>query len=269
MAGSAKDLTDRVHKKPAAKNISVMTIGSNILFYETLESTNTTASSMLRNTELAEGTVIQAAFQSSGRGQSGNGWQSESGRNLLISVVLYPGSVRPGEQFLISMTISLGMCDFTDRYYKGSRIKWPNDIYVNNDKIAGILIENSIMGDKIESSVVGIGFNINQEKFDAGIPNPASLKMITGMDHDTGTCLKQMLASLDKRYKQLLYGDRETIRDEYFSRLYRAGEWHNYRSSGIEFKGKISGILPSGKIMIEAKDGTLREFSFKEVNYIM
>ncbi len=83
------------------------------------------------------------------------------------------------------MTVSLGICDFLDRYCHGSTIKWPNDIYVKNDKIAGILIENSIMGEKIESSVAGIGLNINQDKFDPGIPNPVSLKMITGKEYDT------------------------------------------------------------------------------------
>jgi BirA family biotin operon repressor/biotin-[acetyl-CoA-carboxylase] ligase len=246
-----------------------MTIGSNILFYESIESTNITALALLREKELPEGTVIQAAFQSSGKGQAGNSWKSEKGQNLLFSVVLYPGSVSPGEQFIISMAISLGICDFTDIYFNGTTIKWPNDIYVNNEKIAGILIENSIMGDSIESSVAGIGFNINQDKFDPETRNPTSLKTITGRIHDTGKCLKEILACLDKRYKQLLYGDREQIRDEYISHLYRAGEWYTYRTAGIRFEGKITDILPSGSIRIEARDGNLREFSFKEVDFII
>ena len=245
-----------------------MIIGSNLQFYETLTSTNSTALSLLKKKEIPEGTVICADFQTAGKGQTGNKWESEKGRNLLISIILYPESVSPDEQFLISMTIALGIGDFTYRYFQGSRIKWPNDIYIKNNKIAGILIENSIMGEKIESSVAGIGFNINQEKFDPCIPNPASLKIITGKDLDTRVCLKQMLADLDKRYKQLLYGDRERIRDEYSSRLYRSGEWHAYRSAGILFEGKILDVSTSGKLRIEAKNGKLSEFSFKEIDYI-
>jgi BirA family biotin operon repressor/biotin-[acetyl-CoA-carboxylase] ligase len=245
-----------------------MTIGSNIIFYDTLPSTNTEASLLLKEKELPEGTVIMADFQTEGKGQPGYRWESEKGKNLLISIILYPESVAPDEQFQISMTISLGLCDFIGRYFNGSRIKWPNDIYINDDKIAGILIENSILGNKIESSVAGIGFNINQDRFEPGIPNPVSLKMITGVDHDTHTCLKQMLLDLDRRYKQLLYGDRKIMTHEYTSLLYRSGEWHKYKSSNTLFEGKILGISASGKLLLRIGNDQIREFSFKEVDYI-
>jgi BirA family biotin operon repressor/biotin-[acetyl-CoA-carboxylase] ligase len=245
-----------------------MIIGSDIQFYKTLTSTNNKALSLLKMKEIPEGTVICADFQTAGKGQRGNKWESDTGMNLLISIILYPGSVCPVEQFLISMTIALGIIDFTEKYYHGSSIKWPNDIYIKNDKIAGILIENSIMGEKIESSVAGIGYNINQDKFGPGITNPVSLKMITGRELDTGVCLRQMLADLDIRYKHLLYGERESIRNEYSSRLYRSGEWHAYRSAGILFEGKIRDVSPSGKLRIEEKNGRFREFSFRELDYI-
>jgi BirA family biotin operon repressor/biotin-[acetyl-CoA-carboxylase] ligase len=245
-----------------------MIIGSNIIFYETLTSTNTTASSILKEKEVPEGTVVRADFQTEGKGQPGRRWESEKGKNLLISIILFPQSISPDEQFQISMTVSLGICDFTGRYLNGSMIKWPNDIYIKNDKIAGILIENSIQGEKIQSSVAGIGFNINQEKFDPGIRNPVSLKMITGNEHDTDLCLKQILSDLDKRYKQLLYGNRESIRNEYIARLYKSGEWHNFISSGTLFEGKILDVSSSGLIRIETRNGIIREFSFKEVNYL-
>ena len=142
-----------------------MIIGSNLVFCENLTSTNKQASELLKKNDIPEGTVVHSDFQTAGRGQPGNRWESEKGRNLLISVILYPGSVKPHEQFLISMTISLGICDFIDRHLPGSKVKWPNDIYVKDDKIAGVLIENSIMGDSIENTVAGIGLNINQEEF--------------------------------------------------------------------------------------------------------
>src|SRR4030043_1139663 len=159
-----------------------MIIGSNIIPYENLTSTNTEAALLLKKNNIPEGTVIHTEYQTAGRGQHGNRGESEKGKNLLISIILYPGSVKSEEQFLISMTISLGICDFVDRYLEGSKVKWPNDIYFKDDKIAGILIENSLMGDTIESSVAGIGLNINQENFPGEIRNPVSLRMITGGD---------------------------------------------------------------------------------------
>ncbi|HBE42358.1 MAG TPA: biotin--[acetyl-CoA-carboxylase] ligase [Bacteroidales bacterium] len=245
-----------------------MIIGSEILYYDSLNSTNTTASLMLREKELPEGTVIRTDFQTAGKGQHGNRWESERGKNLLLSIILYPSSVSPDEQFLISMIISLGICDFLRRYLDGITIKWPNDIYIKNHKIAGILTENSIIGQYIESSVAGIGININQEQFSNDIPNPVSVKIITGKDQDIWLCLQQLLNFLDNRYKQLLYGDRDLIRNEYFLNLYRAGEWHTYKSEGVIFRGKITGVSTSGILTIEQEGKSRREFSFKEVDYI-
>ncbi len=245
-----------------------MIIGSDIIHFDSLDSTNTTASLMIREKKLSEGTVICASFQMAGKGQYGNIWESERGKNLLFSIILYPSSVSPDEQFLISMAISLGICDFLKHYLSNIKIKWPNDIYVNGGKIAGILIENSIIGQIIEYTVAGIGININQEIFNQGIPDPASLKIITGKDFDTGKCLRQVLNNLDKRYKQLLNGDKSAIRNEYISNLYKAGKWHNYKSEGKIFKGRISGISESGLLIIEQVGKKSREFSFKAVEYL-
>jgi BirA family biotin operon repressor/biotin-[acetyl-CoA-carboxylase] ligase len=245
-----------------------MIIGSDLIFYINLSSTNTEASLLLKNKEIKEGTVVYSDFQTAGRGQVGNRWESEAGKNLLISIILYPSSVDPDEQFLISMAVSLGLCDFIDTYIPGSKIKWPNDIYINNDKIAGILIENSIMGENIESTVAGIGLNINQDKFQSNISNPVSLRMVTGREYDLGICLKQLLFDLDKRYKQLLYGNRDRLASEYNAHLYRLMEWHSYRSGGIIFTGKILNVSFSGRIQIVDKKGKVIDFLFKEVDFI-
>ena len=167
-----------------------MVIGSNLIFYNELPSTNTEASLLLKSGEQIEGTVIQTDFQSAGKGQAGNKWESEKGKNLLFSIILYPQSISPYDQFLISMTISLGICDFLDRLCTGATIKWPNDIYLGNDKIAGILIENSILGTMIETSVAGIGLNINQDNFVSIQPRPISLKMATGKEYSISACLQ-------------------------------------------------------------------------------
>jgi BirA family transcriptional regulator, biotin operon repressor / biotin---[acetyl-CoA-carboxylase] ligase len=255
-------------KNSPYKYFTIMIIGSNLLFHESLSSTNTTAAQLVRTGEPAEGTIIHTDFQSAGRGQAGNKWESEKGKNLLFSIILYPKSVRPEDQFLISMTISLGICDFLDRHCQGTRIKWPNDIYFNNDKIAGILIENSIMGSSIENTIAGIGLNINQEKFTGVHPDPVSLKMATGKDYDTADCLTDLLSDLDKRYKQLLYGDRGMIRNDYLSRLYRFNEWRSYKLADSVFSGRIKDVLMTGQIRIEQEDGSIRDYSFKEFGYL-
>jgi BirA family biotin operon repressor/biotin-[acetyl-CoA-carboxylase] ligase len=246
-----------------------MIIGSNLIFYENLSSTNSQSSLLLKEKEIEEGTVVYSDFQTAGRGQTGNRWESEAGKNLLFSIILYPSSIDPEEQFLLSMTVSLGICDFIDRHIPGSKIKWPNDIYFKNGKISGILIENSIMGENIESTVAGIGLNINQEKFTSHILNPVSFRMITGREYDLGICLKQLLTDLDLRYKQLLYGNREALKSEYIARLYRFMEWHTYRSGDIIFTGRILNVTSSGRLQIGKKKGKVMEFLFKEVDFIL
>jgi BirA family biotin operon repressor/biotin-[acetyl-CoA-carboxylase] ligase len=245
-----------------------MIIGSNLLFHATLSSTNTEATVLLRSGDQPEGTAIYTDFQTAGKGQAGNKWESEKGKNLLFSVILYPQSISPIDQYLISMSISLGICDFLDRHCAGAKIKWPNDIFLKDDKIAGVLIENSIIGTIIEYTIAGIGLNLNQEDFEGIFPRPISLKMAAGKEFDKLACLKELLHDLDIRYKQLLYGDSDLIKSDYLSRLYRIGEWHSFKSSGAQFTGRIIDVLISGQIRIEQKEGGTREFYFKEFSYL-
>jgi BirA family biotin operon repressor/biotin-[acetyl-CoA-carboxylase] ligase len=156
-----------------------MIIGSKLYFFENLPSTNSHAAHLLKNNDLPEGTIIYTNYQSAGQGQIGKRWESEDDKNLLISIVLFPSMINPDDQFYISMIVSLGICDFLRRYIPVCSIKWPNDIYVNNDKIAGILIENSILGNQIENTIAGIGLNVNQDKFYSDAPNPVSLSSLS------------------------------------------------------------------------------------------
>ncbi len=126
------------------------------------------------------------------------------------------------------------------------KIKWPNDIYVADDKIAGILIENSIFGNWIESTIAGIGLNINQEDFLSDAPNPVSLKMLTGKTYDTGICLQQLIGKLDKRYRQLLSGKLSKIKTEYISSLYQLEEWQNYKTDSGILYGRIISVTDIG-----------------------
>lgn len=246
-----------------------MIIGSNLIFKKNLPSTNTCAADLLKENNPQEGTIVQTNFQSAGRGQAGNKWESEDGNNLLISIILYPSTINPSEQFIISMAVSLGICDFVKRFAGDSSVKWPNDIYVKNDKIAGILIENSVMGEKIENSIVGIGLNINQISFKSDAPNPVSLKLVTGADYILSECLSELASDLDIRYKQVIAEEFQLIRDEYASKLYRIDQWSAFSDKNGRFEGKIVSVTDSGKLVIERKPGKLTEYSFKEVEYII
>lgn len=246
-----------------------MIIGSEICFIKELTSTNVVARERIDKSNLPEGYVIHTDYQTSGKGQAGNKWESQNGKNLLLSIILYPESVQPQDQFLISMAISLGIHDFISRYSGNCKIKWPNDIYVCNDKIAGILIETGISGETIKSVIAGIGININQEVYPGWILNPVSLKIITGADSDREVCLKQVLSDLDARYKQLLYGNRKDIKDEYVTSLYRYKEWHRFKCNEIEFFGMIDDVSESGMLIIEDKRGAVTEYTYKEIDYLI
>jgi len=243
-------------------------IPSNIIFHEKLDSTNVFASSLLKTEALSEGTVIMAGVQTAGKGQMGTSWESKAGKNLLISVILYPPKVAITEQFLISMTISLGVFDFISSHAEGCKIKWPNDIYVFSDKIAGILIENSVMNNSIINCIAGIGVNINQEKFVSAAPNPTSLKLITNSDFDINDCLNELCQRLNKRYERLMSGAYNEIVDDYNANLYLLNEWSQFSDSQGVFTGRILSVARSGIITIETADNELREYAFKEVSYI-
>lgn len=244
-----------------------MIIGSDMVFCKNTGSTNSYASGLIRGGQVSEGTVVYTNFQSAGRGQKGNRWESEDGKNLLFSIILYPSMVSPADQFIISIFISLGICDFLNPLVPGCRVKWPNDIYYGNDKIAGILIENSITSNAIINSIAGIGLNINQEKFPQEIPNPVSLKMLTRVEHDTGLCLQKLAACLDRRYKQVISGEWDELRNEYISSLYRINRWSRFKSADGIFKGRIVSVTEQGCLEIEKRQGNKMEFAFKEIEF--
>jgi len=246
-----------------------MIIGSEIIFKENLPSTNTYASQILRNKNSKEGTIIYTNYQSAGRGYAGNGWESEDGKNLLFSILLFPTIVNPADQFVISMAISLGICDFLESYIPVCTVKWPNDIYVNNDKIAGILIENTIMGNLLEDSVAGIGLNVNQVKFMSDAPNPVSMKMITGTQYDLKDSLTKLASALDKRYKQVLSEKFIQLREEYTAKLFRLNEWAGFRDGTGVFTGRIISVSENGRLQVETNSGSINEYSFKEIEFIL
>jgi len=244
-------------------------MGSKIIFLPTLTSTNVYSSQLLKNGSLPEGTVVYTNYQSAGKGYFGNSWESEDGKNLLVSIILYPTFIKPEDQFSLSMAVSSGICDFLESIISRCYIKWPNDIYVNNDKIAGILIDSAISGETIEYTIVGIGLNINQEKFSNQIPNPTSLNILTGKKYNITDCLNKLLIALDKRYKQLVMGEVEYLKKEYTLKLYRYNEWSKFMDINGLFKGRIDSVANDGRLIIEKSDSKFSEYAFKEVEFII
>ncbi len=246
-----------------------MIIGSVIRHCEKVSSTNDLASVMLRGDRPEEGTVITAAFQEIGRGQKGNSWESEPGKNLLMSVILYPAMVRPENQFVISRMVSLAVCDLIRTEIPEVKIKWPNDIYVRDDKIAGILIENSIMGNTISSSVAGIGLNVNQTEFGSALTNPVSLAQVTGRKYDLSMITGELIRLLDMRYAMVIGNRTDELAEAYHNSLYRRGEWHRYADRNGIFRGMIESVEPGGLLMVRREKGTVRGYAFKEIDYIL
>jgi BirA family biotin operon repressor/biotin-[acetyl-CoA-carboxylase] ligase len=246
-----------------------MIIGSVREHHEKVSSTNTVAAALLNGEKPADGTVITASFQEKGRGQTGNGWESEAGKNLLMSVILYPVTVRAEDQFVISQTVSLALYDLVRQETSGVKIKWPNDIYVKDDKIAGILIENSIMGNSIVSTVAGIGLNVNQKRWEGNAPNPVSLANITGKVYDPAKILDDLVRRLDERYAMVTGKEAARLPDDYHNALYRRGEWHRYSDAEGEFTGMIESAGPGGLLRVRRENGIFRDYAFKEIDYIL
>lgn len=244
-------------------------IGSKTLYFDNLTSTNSHAIHLLSAEKLSEGTIIQAGFQSAGRGQPGNAWESTKDKNLLMSIILYPEEINPDNQFLVSMSVSLGICDYLDQVLTGVSVKWPNDIYVNDDKIAGTLIESSTMGNKVVYMVAGIGLNVNQEIFRSNAPNPVSMKMLTGKEYPLDDVLAGLCRSIDKWYGILKDGNLRKILKEYNSRLYRLNKWSSYRDNKGGFTGRIKSSGVDGRITMEKKDAGRMQYYFKEVEFII
>jgi len=243
-------------------------IGSYIERIEELDSTNCYASSLLLEKHPSEGTVIIANKQRKGKGQYTNKWESEANKNLTFSIILYPDFIDISRQFEISKAVSLGVADFIRQYADHVSIKWPNDIYVDKRKIAGILMEYSIQKNKISSCVIGIGLNINQNEFFSNAPNPVSLTQLTGKTYNLEECLTELLNKIDLRYQELMDENLIKIDREYVQQLYQREIWASYSSKGNVFNGKIIGVDDYGLLMIETTDKKVFKFDYKEVTFL-
>lgn len=240
-----------------------------IIRLEETESTNLYLKRLLREQHPGEGVVVVADFQTGGRGQMGNTWFSSKGENLLFSLLIYPQSVQANEQFIISRIASLAVKKTLDRFTDDIRIKWPNDIYWKDKKITGMLIENDIEGKYIANSVIGIGVNVNEPFFSSDLPNPVSLRQITGSVLDRYNILHIFLKEFSLFYGNFRKGEIKAIEEEYMRNLYRIDGYYWYEDENGRFMAKIEDVLPSGYLVLKTMDtGEIRKYAFKEVAFV-
>ncbi len=243
-------------------------VGKDILIIQCLDSTNDYCKELTLKQTLPEGTVVWAQKQLKGRGHGNSSWESAEGENLTFSIIFHPVFLDPSDQFLLSMIISLGITDFLNEITKNVYIKWPNDIYIDSKKIAGILIENSITDSLISCSIAGIGININQTSFNNNIPNPVSVKQIIGANMDLKKCLSNICRKIDYWYSRLKQDERTLITNCYTQLLYGLNQRKLYRTDNIEINGCIRGIDNFGRLAIETDNGLIRYFGLKEVEFL-
>lgn len=240
--------------------------GHNLVYLTSCHSTNEYAAQLLSDKSTPDGTVVITNNQTSGKGQRGNIWESLPNRNLTFSIIYKPTFLLPRNNFWLNPTLSLAITDFLTEYMDhGVRIKWPNDIYVNDLKIAGILIENSIYGNVITHSIIGIGLNVNQREFERF---PAtSLSQETQLDFDLSEVLSRLLSRVEARYLQLRSDGWIDLKGQYLELLYRFNQPHYFKSGEI-FEGTIIGVDDTGRLEIRKTDDVTETFDFKEVEYL-
>ena len=251
-----------MYKIPA----NTLFMGKNLVYVPECHSTNTLASELCQLTSTAEGTVVITDNQTNGRGQRGNSWLSDAHKNLTFSVILKPTFLKPIDQFNLTIAISLALRDFlTHQLTEVVKIKWPNDILVNDKKVCGILIENTLAGEMIQWSVVGIGLNVNQNSF--LIESASSMKAIAGHDFSRPDELSMLFEFLERRYLQLRSGKTTELKNDYLGSLYGKGEVRKFVDATGEIEGVIEGVNQQGKLLIASRGG-IKSYDLKEIRFI-
>lgn len=249
-------------------NVGNSVIGRKVVYEAVTESTNSLATNALSD-KADEGVTFITDFQSKGRGQRGNFWESEVGKNLTFSVLTYPSFLEIYDHFYLSKVVANGVAQALHRLDVNAKIKWPNDIYVGDLKIAGILIENGLMGMHLSHSIWGIGLNVNQQQFTSDAPNPTSLAILQGRLHDRNVVLHTVLSEINRWYDKLKLGQMAEIDDFYFSALYRKEGLFEFEADGVRFFASIDSIERGGELVLKTDGGEYRSFAFKEVSFII
>lgn len=212
-----------------------------------------------------EGTMVVATdYQTAGKGCGSNAWESERGKNLTFSMLIHPDGIAAREQFRITEVVSVALCRTLQPYiYNKVEIKWPNDIYVGDRKLCGILIENRLQGNVIVDCIIGIGLNVNQRVFLSDAPNPVSMYQLTGQETDREALLADFLQTFDQEWQNKTNGS------EYRELLYRKGKDGLYEDKTGRFVARLADVLPDGRLLLVDEEGKEHTYAFKEVSFII
>lgn len=246
-------------------------IGRNIIFLPRVNSTNSYAIEMLKNVNLSEGTVVRTAEQTNGKGQRGSVWKTEKTSNLTASLVIKPTFLNLKNQHYLYQVSALAcydvLAELLDTSQFDIKIKWPNDILVNKQKVAGILIENHVTNSKLNWSVVGIGLNVNQTIFDEAF-NASSLKLISGKDIDIDMVLELLCKHFEKYYLQLKNNKFDLIKNEYLKHFFRLNNWMDFEIEGIVKTMYIGGVSDEGMLWLKDKNERSYYMDVKQVKWV-
>ncbi len=247
-------------------------IGKNIIWKYSIGSTNNYLKNCIQSDQILDnGDIVVAADQTHGKGRGTNTWESEPGKNLTFSFFLKPDFLNAEDQFLLNKAVSLGIFNFVKSTIPDQRIsiKWPNDIYINDKKVAGILIDNTIAGNKLEYSTIGIGININQQNFNKNLPNPVSLFNILNKKLDLEKCLDSLCNFLNVEYSHLLNSNLSKLVQSYHSALYKLNEYYHFKVGNKIMEAKIIGVSDLGKLQVELLGNGIEEFDYSEIKFII
>ena len=234
--------------------------------FDTLTSTNDEA----RRDCYAHGDIVVADKQTAGRGQRGHTWLSARGENLTFTLVVEPSFLAARDQFRLLEAVAVALCDCFEEVGITTRIKWTNDIYHENSKLVGILIEHFYAGDRLRKTLVGIGINVNQPSFDASLPNPVSMRQIAGHEFDRRELLERFAASFERRFEELKAGKSESLRRAYHDRIYHLGQKQHFRlPDGTPLTATIEGVEEQGALLLRHADSSLHSYQFKEVEFVI
>lgn len=241
-----------------------------IIKLDQVDSTNNYLKDLITNNKINEGVVVYCNNQLQGRGQRGNTWLSEPNKNLTFSTIFYTSFIAASQQFMITKSIALGIYDYLLNLTDNVKIKWPNDIYVGNQKIAGILIENTLKQDHLLNSIIGIGLNVNQQIFESSINHATSVSLVCYQDFNLEVVLDDLLKCIGKRYLELRNLKWKKIDLDYLEALYLKDELANFENpAGEIFIGTIRGVSQSGALMIEHQNKEILYYNFKEISFVL
>ena len=211
-----------------------------------------------------EGTmVVVADYQTAGKGCGTNSWESERGKNLTFSMLIHPTDIPASQQFRITEVVSVALCEVLEQYIGDVSIKWPNDIYMGDKKICGVLIENRLQGNVIVDSIIGIGLNVNQTEFVSDAPNPVSLRQLLGREIDREALLHDFLETFET------VSSSETTYSAYRNKLFRLGKQAVFSDETGRFEGTIQDVETDGRLLIKDLSGQARRYAFKEVQFVI